>query len=167
MATMPKFGTVTAADPAKQPKNTWETVFTLTPVILTLLATVLAGLSSSEMIQAQYYRSMAAQNQSKAGDQWGFFQAKRIRSTIAERLLDQKPGIPGPIEIDEFRAGAQRLADRFEALGGAGSSFESRCAGGRSARPSVGKAAPLCERERGRSEERGERPGQRAGPSRN
>jgi Domain of unknown function (DUF4337) len=107
---------VVKADPAKQPKNTWETVFTLTPVILTLLATVLAGLSSSEMIQAQYYRSMAAQNQSKAGDQWGFFQAKRIRSTIAGRLLDQKPGIAGPIEIDEFRAGAQRLADRFEAL---------------------------------------------------
>ena len=116
MATMPKFGTVTASEPAKQPKNTWETMITLTPVMLTLLATVLAGLSSSEMIQAQYYRSMAAQNQSKAGDQWGFFQAKRIRSTIAERLLDQKPGIPGPIEIDEFRAGAQRLTDRFEAL---------------------------------------------------
>jgi hypothetical protein len=116
MATMPKFSPISASDPTKPPKSKWETIITLTPVMLTLLATVLAGLSSSEMIQAQYYRSLAAQNQSKAGDQWGFFQAKRIRSTILDRLLDQKPGVPGPVEASEFQAAAQRLADRFGAV---------------------------------------------------
>jgi hypothetical protein len=116
MATMPKFSAMTASDPTKPPKSSWETIITLTPVMLTLLATVLAGLSSSEMIQAQYYRSLAAQHQSKAGDQWGFFQAKRIRSTIVERLLDQKPGLPGPVDASEFQAAAQRLADRFAAV---------------------------------------------------
>jgi hypothetical protein len=64
---------------------------------LTILATVLAGISSSEMIQAQYHRSLAAQNQSKAGDQWAFFQAKRTRNTIITRTLDLFAGSPQPI----------------------------------------------------------------------
>jgi hypothetical protein len=54
---------------------------------MTVLATLLAGLSSSEMTQAQYFRSRAAQDQSKAGDQWGFFQAKRLRETILRTRL--------------------------------------------------------------------------------
>ncbi len=53
-----------------------------TPVVMAMLATLLAGLSSSEMTRAQYDRSMAAQMQSKAGDQWSLFQAKRIRESI-------------------------------------------------------------------------------------
>lgn len=73
------------------PRNVWETVLTTTPVVLTVLATLLAGLSNSEMIQAQYFRSLAAQSQSKAGDQWGFFQAKRIRGTSFELSIAQLP----------------------------------------------------------------------------
>jgi hypothetical protein len=113
MATMPKLLKPTHDAGATPSKSTWETIVTLTPVALTLLATVLAGLSSSEMIQAQYYRSMAAQNQSKAGDQWGFFQAKRIRSTIVERLLDAQPGVAARVEAEQLSAVVQRLADRF------------------------------------------------------
>jgi hypothetical protein len=66
----------------------WDRILTTTPVIMTIISTLLAGLSSSEMTQAQYYRSLAAQNQSKAGDQWGFFQAKRIRGSGLENTAD-------------------------------------------------------------------------------
>jgi hypothetical protein len=55
---------------------------------MTILSTLLAGLSSSEMTQAQYHRSLAAQYQSKAGDQWGFFQAKRIRGSGLENSAE-------------------------------------------------------------------------------
>jgi hypothetical protein len=69
------------------PKTLWDRVLTSTPVVMTVLATLLAGLSSSEMTQAQYYRSQAAQDQSKAGDQWSFFQAKRVRETLLRGQL--------------------------------------------------------------------------------
>ena len=45
---------------------------------MTVLATVFAGLSSSEMTQAMFHRSLASQQQSKAGDQWAFFQPERL-----------------------------------------------------------------------------------------
>jgi hypothetical protein len=61
-------------------RTTWETIVITTPVILTVMATILAGLSSSEMSSAQYYRSLAAQMQSKVSDQWGYFQAKKLRA---------------------------------------------------------------------------------------
>ncbi|TMQ29414.1 MAG: DUF4337 domain-containing protein, partial [Planctomycetota bacterium] len=71
----------TAAPSADAPprKSFWNIVHGATPVLLTVLATVLAGLSSSEMTLAQYHRALAAQNQSKASDQWTFFQFKRTQ----------------------------------------------------------------------------------------
>jgi hypothetical protein len=82
-----------SAEAAKSPKSTWETVLTLTPVVLTVLGTLLAGLSSSEMTLAQYHRTLAGQSQSKAGDQWAFFQAKRIRGQSMEGSLDLFPAL--------------------------------------------------------------------------
>ncbi|MEI6567193.1 MAG: DUF4337 family protein, partial [Verrucomicrobiota bacterium] len=70
------------------PPTRWGKILSATPVILTVLATMLAGLSSSEMTRAQYNRSLAAQQQSKAGDQWGFFQAKRLRGSMQRGSLD-------------------------------------------------------------------------------
>jgi hypothetical protein len=74
-------------------KSIWEKVITSTPVVMAVLSTLLAGLSSSEMSSAQYYRSIAAQDQSKVGDQWAFFQAKRNRGemkiTTAEMMTVQ------------------------------------------------------------------------------
>ena len=63
-------------------------LFAATPVIMTVIATMLAGLASSEMTRAQYDRSLAAQQQSKAGDQWSFFQAKKLRSALQHNTLD-------------------------------------------------------------------------------
>lgn len=55
---------------------------------MTVIATLLAGLSSSEMTRAQYDRSLATQQQAKAGDQWSFFQAKRLRGVMQQGTLD-------------------------------------------------------------------------------
>src|SRR6478609_8290008 len=70
------------------PKTQWGKILTATPVIMTIVATMLAGLASSEMTRAQYDRSLAAQQQSKAGDQWSYFQAKRLRSALQQNTLD-------------------------------------------------------------------------------
>src|SRR5438445_9600134 len=102
--------------PAEPPRKTlWTIVLSSTPVILTVVATLLAGVSSSEMTQAQYHRSLAAQNQSKASDQWGFFQAKRGRATSERATADVLAGlgdvaaISGPELLDAL----DRLVDKL------------------------------------------------------
>lgn len=64
-----------------------------TPVVMTVIATLLAGLASSEMTRAQYDRAMGAQLQSKAGDQWGYFQAKKLRSAMQRSSMDLLQGL--------------------------------------------------------------------------
>ena len=73
---------------AEMPQTTWGRVLLATPVVMTVVATLLAGLTSSEMTRAQYNRALAAQQQAKAGDQWSFFQAKRLRGTMQLSTLD-------------------------------------------------------------------------------
>jgi len=70
------------------PKTLWGKILSATPVVMTVVATMLAGLASSEMTRAQYNRSVGAQQQSKTGDQWEFFQAKRLRSALQLSTLD-------------------------------------------------------------------------------
>ena len=70
------------------PQTTWGKILGATPIVMTVIATMLAGLASSEMTKAQYDRATAAQLQSKAGDQWGYFQAKKLRSAVARNSLD-------------------------------------------------------------------------------
>src|SRR5207244_4070812 len=67
----------------------------------TVVATILAGLSSSEMSLAQYHRSLAAQHQSKVGDQWAFFQAKRTREEGLENTAALLAGITGATPAGE------------------------------------------------------------------
>lgn len=70
------------------PDSKWGKILGATPIVMTVIATLLAGLSNSEMTKAQYARALAAQQQSKAGDQWAFFQAKRLRGAIQSGTLD-------------------------------------------------------------------------------
>src|SRR5436189_4338642 len=70
------------------PQTNWGKILSTTPVVMAVIATLLAGLASSEMTTAQYDRSLAAQQQSKAGDQWSYFQAKRLRSALAQNGFD-------------------------------------------------------------------------------
>ncbi|HEY5915276.1 MAG TPA: DUF4337 family protein [Verrucomicrobiae bacterium] len=73
---------------ADMPQTAFGKVLTATPVVMAVVATMLAGLASSEMTRAQYDRALAAQQQSKAGDQWSFFQAKRLRGAIQRNTAD-------------------------------------------------------------------------------
>ena len=73
---------------ADLPQTKWGKLLAATPIIMTVIATMLAGLATSEMTKAQYDRSLAAQLQSKAGDQWSYFQAKKLRSAVAHNSLD-------------------------------------------------------------------------------
>ncbi|MDB6167942.1 MAG: hypothetical protein JWM88_806 [Verrucomicrobia bacterium] len=73
---------------ADVPPTQWGKVLAATPIVMTVIATLLAGLSSSEMTRAQYDRALAAQQQSKAGDQWNYFQAKRLRAALQRNTLD-------------------------------------------------------------------------------
>ncbi len=78
---------------ADVPPTNWGKVPAATPVVMAVVATLLAGLASSEMTRAQYDRALAAQQQSKAGDQWSFFQAKRLRGAFQRSSLDLLQGL--------------------------------------------------------------------------
>lgn len=73
---------------ADLPHSKWGKLLAATPVVMTVIATLLAGLASSEMTRAQYDRALGAQLQSKAGDQWGYFQAKKMRSALQHNTLE-------------------------------------------------------------------------------
>lgn len=105
-------------DQAKPKKNMWERVITITPVVMTVVATLLASQSTGEMTRAQYHRSLASQNQSKAGDQWSFFQAKRTRKLIADKTSDllHSMAVPKAIEPAELISGIARVSSRYNAI---------------------------------------------------
>jgi hypothetical protein len=100
------------------------------PVALTVLATILAGLSSSEMTRSMYHRSLAAQHQSKAGSQWAFFQAKRMRGTTLEasvelvRTLADTP----PLDAEHLRALAAKVEERLRGAGGSAAADKAKAA---------------------------------------
>jgi hypothetical protein len=91
------------------PQTPWGKVLVATPVVMTVIATLLAGLSSGEMTRAQYDRALAAQQQSKAGDQWSYFQAKRLRAALQRNSLDLLHSTTGVRPLDAH-ALATRLA---------------------------------------------------------
>jgi hypothetical protein len=98
------------------PQTTWGKILSATPIVMTVIATLLAGLASSEMTRAQYDRAFGAQLQSKAGDQWGYFQAKKLRGAMQLNSLEllqatadvhplEKPALekipsPAPLTLD-------------------------------------------------------------------
>ncbi len=90
------------------PPNSWGKALGLTPVVMTVIATLLAGLASSEMTRAQYARTLAAQLQAKAGDQWNLYQAKRLRSALQQDTLDLLSGSSeaGAVDPNAYAAAA-------------------------------------------------------------
>jgi hypothetical protein len=117
---------MSTADEAKSPEGSSSptapakpksTMLTVTPVFLTVLATIFAGMSSSEMTQSMLSRSLATQHQSKAGDEWSFFQAKRIRGTsieMTQELLQSlaHPGVFDAAGLEATTAEMLQLAER-------------------------------------------------------
>lgn len=100
------------------PPSLWGKVLGMTPVVMAVIATLLAGLSSSEMTKAQYARALAAQQQSKAGDQWSFFQAKRVRGAIQSGTLDvlQLSAPARTVDVKGLEAQAAALPDAAPSL---------------------------------------------------
>jgi hypothetical protein len=82
------------------PQTTWGKLVAATPVFMAVVATLLAGLASSEMTRAQYARALAAQQQSKAGDQWGLYQAKRVRGSIQSGDADMLRALAPVVDFD-------------------------------------------------------------------
>src|SRR3954469_24024874 len=89
------------------PQTTFGKILSATPVVMTVVATMLAGLASSEMTRAQYDRSLAAQRQSKAGDQWNFFQGKKLRSMVQRSTWDM---IGRTADVRSLEVGTLRAA---------------------------------------------------------
>ena len=85
---------------------------------MTVIATMLAGLASSEMTKAQYDRSAAAQLQSKAGDQWGYFQAKKLRSAVNRDSFEMTEGSVDTLSIETELLDQKVKGDPFRALFG-------------------------------------------------
>jgi hypothetical protein len=96
---------------ADMPQTTWGKILSATPVVMAVVATMLAGLASSEMTRAQYVRSLAAQQQSKAGDQWSFFQAKRLRGAVQRNSVDLMETLSTvrPLTAEGLKAGVTRV----------------------------------------------------------
>ncbi len=92
------------------PQTTFGKILAATPVIMAVVATMLAGLASSEMTRAQYDRALAAQQQSKAGDQWSFFQAKRLRGAIQQNSFEllETMGEIHPLTLASLRGAAEQ-----------------------------------------------------------
>lgn len=112
----------TTAQPDR-PEGASNTILNMTPVVLTVLATIFAGVSSSEMTQSMFYRALAAQEQSKSGDEWAFFQTKRIRGTSLEmssQLLDSFTH-PYSFNSDYFHATTAQMISALDKTPGSSS----------------------------------------------
>ncbi|HLJ94063.1 MAG TPA: DUF4337 family protein, partial [Gemmataceae bacterium] len=96
---------------------------------------------SRELTLSQYHRALAAQNQSKAGDQWNFFQAKRNRRTSHETTVDvlQATAEPAPVDAAALEATARFLEDRFRRVE-AGASHLLELLGSTKTSPSTGNS---------------------------
>ena len=66
------------------PKGLLEKLGAALPIALTAIATAFAGLSTSEMSRAMYWRSAAAQDQAKSNDQWSLAAHKRDRAIMMQ-----------------------------------------------------------------------------------
>jgi Domain of unknown function (DUF4337) len=118
MDTKAKADGTAPAEPQKK-KSLFEAILTATPVLLTVVATFMVGQSTGEMTRAQYHRSVAGQTQSKVGDEWAYFQAKRIRGTIyemnADRLVASEE--PVPVTLKYVQDSVKELGDLGDKIG--------------------------------------------------
>ncbi len=79
----------------ESPSSLAEKIGAALPIALTAIATAFAGMSTSEMTRAMYWRSAAAQDQAKANDQWTLAGFKRDRSLIVQTTAVQLRAMAG------------------------------------------------------------------------
>lgn len=84
-----------AVSPPAPPKSLFERLGAAVPVAIAAVATTFAGMSTTALSQSMYWRSTAAQDQSKTNDQWTFAGFKRSRSYEAENTAAELSAIAG------------------------------------------------------------------------
>jgi hypothetical protein len=77
------------------PKSLFDKIGAALPIGLTALATVFAGMSTGALQQAMYWKSQAAQDQSRATNQWSYAGFKRDRALIMQTMAAQLRAISG------------------------------------------------------------------------
>ena len=77
------------APKADEPKSLTDKIGAALPIGLTALATVFAGMSTSALQQAMYWKSQAAQDQARATNQWTLAGFKRDRALLMQATAAQ------------------------------------------------------------------------------
>jgi len=95
---MPDTPDVTSPAP---PKSFFEKLGAAVPVAIAAIATTFAGMSTTALSQSMYWRSTAAQDQSKTNDQWTFAGFKRSRSYEAEKTVAELDAIAGYPKVEK------------------------------------------------------------------
>jgi hypothetical protein len=106
----------TPAEPAaapEEPKSLLDKLGAALPVGLTALATVFAGMSSGQLQQAMFWKSQAAQDQSKAANQWSLFGFKRSRALEMETAAARSRADSGYLRVQFEASGPQAEAARW------------------------------------------------------
>ena len=79
----------------EEPKGLIAKLGAALPIGLTAIATVFAGMSTGELQKAMYWKSQAAQDQSKATNQWTLAGFKVDRSLIMQTTAAQMAATAG------------------------------------------------------------------------
>ncbi len=80
------------------PKGLFDKIGAALPVGLTALATVFAGMSTGALQQAMYWKSQAAQDQSRATNQWSYAGFKRDRALVMQTSAAQLRALAGYVQ---------------------------------------------------------------------
>lgn len=109
------------------PKSLLDKLGAALPVGLTALATAFAGMSTSELQRAMFWKSQAAQDQSQATNQWSYAGFKRDRALIMQTSAAQlraasgyapanlSPAMLPPIKVKPDDANAEDIRKEQEA----------------------------------------------------
>src|SRR3954447_24704872 len=78
--------TPVVAEPPREekPQTLIDKISTAMPIALTALATVFAGMSTSELQRAMFWRTAAGQDQAQATNKWTHAGLKRSRALVME-----------------------------------------------------------------------------------
>lgn len=112
-----------APKPDEPPKSFLDKLGAALPIALTALATVFASMSNGALQEAMYWKSQAAQDQSKSTNQWSLAGFKRDRALIMQVSAAQLRATSGyaPPKFDPPKEGADaHAATAFAWLTGKG-----------------------------------------------
>ncbi len=89
-------------------------------IAMTALSAVFGSMSASQLQQSMYYKSQAAQDQSKSSNQWGFFGFKRSRGLAMELAADESRSSSGYLKFEFPKASSELETEAATWLNGKG-----------------------------------------------